>query len=91
MSVTLLDQRMPAAEVGRVVRKLKADLVGLSAVTDHGSLDFEESLMRILEGLPKGTTVWVGGQAARLHHDVCERLGVNVFESAEDWARLLGE
>ncbi|KFA89658.1 MerR family transcriptional regulator [Archangium violaceum] len=90
LSVTLLGQRMPAAEVGRMARELKAEFVGLSAVTDHGAQDFEETLSRIVAGVPKGTPIWVGGAAARVHEDVCERLGVHLFDSAEDWPRLLG-
>ncbi|HYO68332.1 MAG TPA: MerR family transcriptional regulator [Archangium sp.] len=90
LSVTLLGQRMPAAEVGRVARELRVELVGLSAVTDHGAQDFEETLARIVAGVPKGTPIWVGGAAARVHQDVCERLGVHLFDGAEDWSRLLG-
>ncbi|PTL81717.1 MerR family transcriptional regulator [Vitiosangium sp. GDMCC 1.1324] len=89
-SVTLLGQRVPAVEVGTLARELKADLVGLSAVMDPGARDFEASLSSILEGVPKGIPIWVGGQAARLHHGACERLGVHVFESGDDWTRLLG-
>ncbi|WP_257454856.1 MerR family transcriptional regulator [Archangium lipolyticum] len=90
MSVTLLGQRTPAAEVGRVAHALKAELVGLSAVTDEGARVFEDTLSRILEGIPQGTPVWVGGPGALLHREVGERLGVHVFESGDDWARLLG-
>jgi DNA-binding transcriptional MerR regulator/methylmalonyl-CoA mutase cobalamin-binding subunit len=89
LSVTLLGQRMPAAEVGRVARQVKADLVGLSAVTDPGAQEFEELLSRILEGIPKGTPVWVGGPVARLYHESCERLGAHVFEGEDDWSRML--
>lgn len=90
LSVTLLGQRTPAAEVGRVARELKAELVGLSAVTDHGAQDFEETLARIVAGVPRGTPIWVGGAAARVHQEVCERLGVHLFDSTGDWSRLLG-
>jgi DNA-binding transcriptional MerR regulator/methylmalonyl-CoA mutase cobalamin-binding subunit len=90
LAVTLLGQRTPAAEVGRVARELKAELVGLSAVTDPGAQDFEDSLSRIVAGVPRGTPIWVGGAAARVHQDVCERLGVHLFDSGDDWARLLG-
>lgn len=90
LSVTLLGQRMPAAEVGRVARELKAELVGLSAVTDHGAQDFEDTLSRIVTGVPRGTPIWVGGAAAQVHQEVCERLGVHLFESGDDWSRLLG-
>jgi DNA-binding transcriptional MerR regulator len=90
LSVTLLGQRTPAAEVGRVAQVLKAELVGLSAVTDEGARAFEDTLSRILEGIPQGTPVWVGGPVALLHREVGERLGVHVFEGGDDWARLLG-
>jgi DNA-binding transcriptional MerR regulator/methylmalonyl-CoA mutase cobalamin-binding subunit len=88
--VTLLGQRTPAEEVGRVARDLKAELVGLSAVTDHGAREFEDTLSRIIEAAPKGTAVWVGGPAALVHRKVCEQRGVHVFESGDDWAKLLG-
>lgn len=90
LAVTLLGQRTPAAEVGRLARELKAEFVGLSAVTDHGAQDFEDSLSRIVAGVPRGTPIWVGGEAARVHQDVCERLGVHLFASGDDWSRLLG-
>jgi MerR family transcriptional regulator, light-induced transcriptional regulator len=90
LSVTLLGQRTPAAEVGRVAQVLKAELVGLSAVTDEGARAFEDTLSRILEGIPQGTPVWVGGPVALLHREVGERLGVHVFENGDDWSRLLG-
>ncbi|QRN96090.1 MerR family transcriptional regulator [Archangium violaceum] len=90
LSVTLLGQRTPAAEVGRVAQALKAELVGLSAVTDEGARVFEDTLSRILEGIPKGTPVWVGGPVALLHREVGMRLGVHVFENGDDWTRLLG-
>ncbi|MFY0563925.1 cobalamin B12-binding domain-containing protein [Archangium lansingense] len=90
LAVTLLGQRTPAAEVGRVARELRAELVGLSAVTDHGAQDFEDTLSRIVAGVPRGVPVWVGGAAALVHQDVCERLGVHLFESGDDWSRLLG-
>ncbi len=90
LSVTLLGQRTPAAEVGRVARQVKADLVGLSAVTDPGAQEFEALLSRILEGIPEGTPVWVGGPMARQYREVCERLGAHVFEDEGDWSRLLG-
>jgi DNA-binding transcriptional MerR regulator/methylmalonyl-CoA mutase cobalamin-binding subunit len=89
LSVTLLGQRTPAAEVGRVVRQVNAELVGLSAVMDPGPHEFEEMLSRILEGMPQGTPVWVGGPVARLYREVCERLGAHVFERGDDWSRLL--
>ncbi len=89
LSVMLLGQRTPAAEAGRVARQMKADLVGLSAVTDPGPEAFEETLERIQQDVPEGVPVWVGGRVALLYQDVCERRGVHVFGSGDDWARLL--
>ena len=89
LSVVLLGQRTPAAEAGRVARRLKADLVGLSAVMDPGAEAFEETLERIQQDVPEGVPVWVGGPVALLYRDVCERRGVHVFETGEDWSRLL--
>lgn len=88
--VTLLGQRTPAEEVGRVARDLKADVVGLSVVTDPGARELEAALSRIVGATPKGTAVWVGGPAARVHREACERLGAHVFEDGDDWAKLLG-
>jgi hypothetical protein len=59
-------------------------------VTDHGVQDFEDTLSRIVAGIPKGTPIWVGGAAARVHEEVCERLGAHLFGSGDDWTRLLG-
>jgi DNA-binding transcriptional MerR regulator len=90
VQVTLLGQRVPAADLGQVVDALQPDLVGLSAVVDPGEPTFEVTLKPVLEALPRGTTVWMGGPAAKAHSQVCERLGTRVFRSAEDWPVLLG-
>lgn len=90
VQVTLLGQRVPAADLGGAVETLHPDLVGLSAVVDPGKPSFEVTLKPVLEALPRGTTVWMGGPAAQAHSEVCERLGARVFRSAEDWPALLG-
>ncbi|HVG57746.1 MAG TPA: MerR family transcriptional regulator [Hyalangium sp.] len=90
VQVTLLGQSVPAGDLGRAVDALRPDLVGLSAVVDPGEPVFEVMLKPVLEALPQGTTVWVGGSAAQVHSNVCERLGARVFRSAEDWSTLLG-
>jgi DNA-binding transcriptional MerR regulator/methylmalonyl-CoA mutase cobalamin-binding subunit len=88
--VTLLGQRVPAGEVGRLAAERRAEMAGLSAVTDEGAEAFEATLARILEGIPQGTRVWAGGRAAQAHREVAERLGVRVFTSAQDWSALVG-
>jgi methanogenic corrinoid protein MtbC1 len=90
MRVTLLGQKVPAADLGRLVATLRPDLVGLSAVTDLGVVVFENTLARVVEALPKGSAaLWVGGPAAQAHGPVCERWGARVFRSGDDWAALL--
>lgn len=87
--VTLLGQRVPPEDVGRLAVELRADLVGLSAVMDPGEAVFEQVLRAILGRVPEGVAVWVGGAAAQVHRDLCERLGAHVFTGPEDWAKLL--
>jgi DNA-binding transcriptional MerR regulator/methylmalonyl-CoA mutase cobalamin-binding subunit len=88
--VTLLGQRVPAVDLGRAVGALKPHLVGLSAVTNRGAAMFEDMLARIMEGIPKGTPVWVGGPVPQAHRDICERVGARCFCAGDDWAQLLG-
>jgi DNA-binding transcriptional MerR regulator len=90
MHVTLLGQRVPATDLGLLVDKLRPDVVALSAVMDPGAPTFEAMLKAILEAIPQGIPVWIGGPAAQAHSEVCERLGIRVFRSAEDWSALLG-
>ncbi|MFL5344031.1 MAG: MerR family transcriptional regulator [Hyalangium sp.] len=87
--VTLLGQRVPGAALGMLVAELKPGLVGLSAVVDSGAAAFEETLAHVLQALPRGVAVWIGGAAAQAHRQVCERLGVRVAESEDDWRMLL--
>ncbi|HYI03112.1 MerR family transcriptional regulator [Hyalangium sp.] len=88
LRVTLLGQRVPAADLGRMVTELRPDLVGLSAVTDLGVDAFADTLAQLLEALPRGVSVWAGGAAALAHHEVCERAGVHVFHSSDSWNAL---
>lgn len=88
--VTLLGQRVPAVDLGRAVGALRPHLVGLSAVTNRGAAMFEDMLARIMEGIPKGTPVWVGGPVPQAHRDICERVGAHCFCEGDDWATLLG-
>lgn len=86
--VTLLGQRMPAADLGRAVAELRPDFVGLSAVNDKGAEVFGDALVRLVEALPGGVPVWVGGPAAQAHPEVCVRRGVRVFSDEDDWPKL---
>jgi DNA-binding transcriptional MerR regulator/methylmalonyl-CoA mutase cobalamin-binding subunit len=90
LRVTLLGQRVPAADLGKLVTELRPDLVCLSAVTNLGAEPFENLLAQILAALPKELLVWVGGPAAGAYAETCQRLGARAFRPGDDWAALLG-
>jgi MerR family transcriptional regulator, light-induced transcriptional regulator len=90
LRVTLLGQRVPAEDLGKLVAELRPDWVGLSAVTDLGPAAFEDALAQVLAALPRGVPVWVGGAAVGAHSGLCERLGARPFRPGDDWAALLG-
>ncbi|NMO14693.1 MerR family transcriptional regulator [Pyxidicoccus fallax] len=87
--VTLLGQRMPATDLGRAVARLRPDLVGLSAVNHRGAELFQDTLARVMEAMPEGVPIWVGGPAAQAHPDVCVRLGARLFAEEDDWLKLV--
>jgi methanogenic corrinoid protein MtbC1 len=89
LHVTLLGQRVPAADLGKLVADLRPGLVGLSAVVDPGEAVFEETLAKVLQALPPGVPVWVGGPAARIHSELCAKLGARVFMGEDDWQALV--
>ncbi|MCY1017010.1 MerR family transcriptional regulator [Pyxidicoccus sp. MSG2] len=86
--VTLLGQRMPAVDLGRAVAELRPDFVGLSAVNNKGAEVFQDTLSRLVEALPPGVPLWLGGPAAQAWPEVSLRLGVHVFSDEEDWVKL---
>jgi DNA-binding transcriptional MerR regulator/methylmalonyl-CoA mutase cobalamin-binding subunit len=86
--VTLLGQRMPAVDLGLAVAELRPDFVGLSVVNDRGAKAFQDTLSQVVEALPRGVPLWVGGPAAQAHLEVCVRLGVRVFSDEDDWLKL---
>lgn len=88
--ITLLGQRTPAEDLGQMVRQLQPDFVGLSAVTDAGASEFSRQLSQVLDALPSGLPVWLGGAAAQAHAALCEQRGAHVFRAGGDWALLLG-
>lgn len=85
---TLLGQRTPTSELGAVVRALRPIGVGLSAVTDPGPEQFEQTLRELSAALPRDLPVVVGGRAAMLHRELCERHGLTVFPEG-DWERVI--
>jgi DNA-binding transcriptional MerR regulator/methylmalonyl-CoA mutase cobalamin-binding subunit len=87
--VTLLGQQVPAEDLARMVRELRPDFIGLSAVTDPGPAAFARQVSKVLDALPSGIPVWLGGSAAEAHAELCERRGARVFRAGGDWSVLL--
>lgn len=78
--VTFLGARTPARQLAAACRKLKPDLVAVSAVRSV------RGLSAIVKALPEGTKIVVGGAAARSsEHQTL------VIDGPEAWARLLEE
>jgi DNA-binding transcriptional MerR regulator/methylmalonyl-CoA mutase cobalamin-binding subunit len=87
--VTLLGQQVPARDLAWLVSELRPDFVGLSAVTDPGPEAFARQVSQVLEALPSGVPVWLGGAAAVAHPEACERHGARVFHPGSAWSALL--
>jgi DNA-binding transcriptional MerR regulator len=87
--VTYVGARSQAPQLGELVRRLKADLVALSAVVDLGEAAFRVALGEVLAVLPRVRVV-IGGAAAQAHPGVCAELHAELIATEDDWARLLG-
>lgn len=87
--VTYVGARSQAPQLGELVRRLKADVVALSAVVDSGEAAFRVALGEVLAVLPRVRVV-IGGPAAQAHPGVCAELRVELIATEDDWARLLG-
>lgn len=86
--VTYVGASAEAAQLGELVRQLKADVVGLSAVTDTGEASFRATLREVVTALPKARVV-IGGAAAQAHAAACAEHGAELIASEDAWARLL--
>jgi MerR family transcriptional regulator, light-induced transcriptional regulator len=91
--VTLLGQRTPVAELGRVTRQLTPQLVGLSCVSDPGEEGFVRTLQEARAALPQGAeapALWVGGRGALKYAAACAAAQVRLFRDVSDWTRVVG-
>ena len=86
--VTYVGARAEAVQLGELVRRLRADVVGLSAVTDTGEASFRATLSEVAAALPR-TRVVIGGAAAQAHAAACAEHGAELIASEDAWARLL--
>jgi methanogenic corrinoid protein MtbC1 len=86
--VTYLGARTPAAELTRVLRELRPDIVALSCVQDPGARAIREVLREIARRLPRGTRLVIGGRGAELHPRAVDGVGILVRDE-ETWAEAL--
>ncbi|PZR08043.1 MAG: transcriptional regulator [Archangium gephyra] len=86
--VTYLGARTPAAQLARVVKGSKADLVALSLVSE---LKTPKYLEEISAALPEGVPVVIGGSGTRSSKAVIKKLGFTVAESVADFMRVRDE
>jgi len=56
---------LPPAEIARFAREVGAAAVALSIVLQDRATDVSAQLRELVDGLPAGTAVWLGGSAAR--------------------------
>lgn len=86
--VTFLGARTPAAQLARVVKGSKADLVALSMISAPKTPKYLEE---IASSLPEGVPVVIGGSGARTSKPLIKKLGFTVAESVADFLRVLDE
>jgi len=86
--VTYLGARTPAAELTRVLRELRPDIVALSCVQDPGARATGEVLREIARHMPRGTRLVVGGRGAEHHPRAVKGVGILVNDG-ERWADAL--
>lgn len=86
--VTYVGARAEADKLGELVRRVRADLVGLSAVTDEGEVAFRAALTEVRSALPRVAVV-IGGAAARAYPQVCAELDAELIDTEADWAKWL--
>jgi DNA-binding transcriptional MerR regulator len=87
--VTFLGARTPAEHLGRVVSALAPDLVAISAVSDDGEATFRTTLETLLQALPTGVRVAVGGPAGTRYQAQVKALGALTVSTPTEWEALL--
>jgi MerR family transcriptional regulator, light-induced transcriptional regulator len=88
--VTYLGPRTPADSLARLVEKRRPDVVALAAQLDRGADALARDLAEVVDALPRGTRLVVGGAAARAHPEAVRALGAEVLDAKAHWQALLG-
>lgn len=73
----------PIADIALAVRQLRIDVLALSFSAYASRRDVLESLRQLIDQMPQGVEIWVGGSAAALHSRVLPA-SVSVLRQASD-------
>jgi DNA-binding transcriptional MerR regulator/methylmalonyl-CoA mutase cobalamin-binding subunit len=86
--VTYLGARTPTAELLRVARDVRPEILALSCVLDPGARVYRRIVCKVNQSLPRGTRLVVGGRGAENHPRALDGFGLLV--TGEDtWALAL--
>jgi len=87
--VTFLGQNNPLMDLVESVRQLSPDLLALSCSIDPGRARIEEVLRTVVQAVPRGTEVVLGGAIGIQYQQLCIDLGVRPFTQDKDWENTL--
>lgn len=81
--VIYLGVDLPAVEIIRTVRMVKARVLALSVVTSQGD-QTQAELQSIADELPQNARVWIGGADAAKHRDLIDRADWILIRDLDD-------
>ena len=87
--VTFLGARTPVAELVRVMRTLRPEVVALSCVTDPGARAVRRVFEPLRAAAGQGTRIVGGGPGLARHRSLCTALGVRLVHEERDWPAVL--
>jgi methanogenic corrinoid protein MtbC1 len=87
--VTYLGSDLPAAEIARAVRDVKAGVVALSVVYPTADQGTADELLALARALPRGVDVVMGGRAADSYAEVAKETGIRILSSNREFSSML--
>ena len=85
----VLGTSTPIADIVQAVRQLQIDVLALSFSAYASRRDVLESLQQLLDQLPEGTEIWVGGAAAAAHSRALPK-AVRLMRQPSDVSKQVG-
>lgn len=81
--VIYLGTDLPAAEIVRAARIVKARVLALSLINSQNP-NTRQELLQIAEGVPSYTRVWLGGYESQQHRDIAEKANMIIVRDLDD-------